>query len=504
MSLLSIFLYGCGSDIKVKAHEPSTEPSSEISSETSSEPSSETGSEPSSEASSEPSADPWTLLFHQANFAGTHNSYTGDSKGSITEQLDAGIRVLELDIHIDQLKDTGDYQIGHLWAGEGVALGNGNPNDVSLSLWLMQISTWSDNHVGHAPITIVLDAKDHIMGNLDPEDDSPFFLNTMLLDVFGSKLYTAEEYNNSDNGWPTVEELQDRIIVVLSGSEISRIRYNRDEGETPSISINDHGNVLHVHENGTGSIWYWFGNLQEDNTILWTNHGHFALGFNPSVDINNDGYFVVVYEGFLTGQIWYQSGQITSDGTVTQLQSSTEYDMGVLPSIRFLDRNTTTLHEIHSSAFTGQNWEWNGALNTTTGEISWTGNTETSQGRYTVDESFSSAGVVSTQSTVDGNSNNTLHYHSGLINERIRVPQIVFIEFQFANNDNILDDAHFFAGDATVASFISGWNAIGGVTRIWKFEPTIQATPNFAATDNPFSIEYQQWAEENSVFEMMP
>ena len=53
----------------------------------------------------------------------------------------------------------------------------------------------------------------------------------------------------------------------------------------------------------------------------------------------------------------------------------------------------------------------------------------TSQGRYPVDESFSDAGVVATQSTTDGSSIDTLRYTSGLIDKRIRVPQIAFIDF---------------------------------------------------------------------------
>ena len=58
-------------------------------------------------------------------------------------------------------------------------MGNGNPSTTALSQWLMQISNWSDNNTGHAPITIILDAKDHIMGNIASEDDSPFLFNSI-------------------------------------------------------------------------------------------------------------------------------------------------------------------------------------------------------------------------------------------------------------------------------------------------------------------------------------
>ena len=37
--------------------------------------------------------------YHQAYFASTHNSYSGEARGSIIEQLNAGIRGFEFDIH---------------------------------------------------------------------------------------------------------------------------------------------------------------------------------------------------------------------------------------------------------------------------------------------------------------------------------------------------------------------------------------------------------------------
>ena len=73
-----------------------------------------------------------------------------------------------------------------------------------------------------------------------------------------------------------------------------------------------------------------------------------------------------------------------------------------------------------------------------------------------------------------------------------------------ANDDDLLDDALFFAGDSTIASFIPGWNDLGGVTRIWGFDPSIQFIPNYAATDNPFSVEYQQWLKDNNAVDVNP
>ena len=65
---------------------------------------------------------------------------------------------------------------------------------------------------------------------------------------------------------------------------------------------------------------------------------------------------------------------------------------------------------------------------------------ETSQGRYPVDESFSDAGVVATQSTTDGSSIDTLRYTSGLTIREYVFNKLLH-QFQFANDDDLLDDA---------------------------------------------------------------
>ncbi|MFD2348739.1 hypothetical protein ACFSTC_04000 [Nonomuraea ferruginea] len=51
-----------------------------------------------------------------AIFRATHNSYSGDldgARGSITRQLDQGVRFIELDIHDNGYATARDYAIGH-------------------------------------------------------------------------------------------------------------------------------------------------------------------------------------------------------------------------------------------------------------------------------------------------------------------------------------------------------------------------------------------------------
>ena len=55
-------------------------------------------------------------------FRTTHNSYSGGARGSLPQQLDRGIRCLELDFHDNGYQEVGDYRVGHLKPGSEVSL----------------------------------------------------------------------------------------------------------------------------------------------------------------------------------------------------------------------------------------------------------------------------------------------------------------------------------------------------------------------------------------------
>ena len=74
--------------------------------------------------------------YNQAYFKSMHNAYSGEERGTIHEQLDAGFRGLEFDIHDNDFANIGDYQLGHFSPGGEVERGHGNPNTVLLSDWL--------------------------------------------------------------------------------------------------------------------------------------------------------------------------------------------------------------------------------------------------------------------------------------------------------------------------------------------------------------------------------
>lgn len=108
---------------------------------------------------------PVTGLFTDANFRVTHNSYSGNlyliydngHRGSIVQQLDSGLRSLEIDL----LEKSGndDFQIGNFEHFTAIDHSHGNPFSDKLSDWLTVITDWSDENPVHDPTLVVIETK---------------------------------------------------------------------------------------------------------------------------------------------------------------------------------------------------------------------------------------------------------------------------------------------------------------------------------------------------------
>lgn len=180
----------------------------------------------------------------------THNSYanTLDPNGSITEQLNCGIRGIELDIHdrdlIEMVTGRWDkfkailsgltkrfrfhFRIGHWTVGHQVSRIQGNPRGNNLKDWLGKIADWSrekEKREGHAPITVFLDIKQGFLekDNNPPEKYGLIRFNEQILNVFKkdkTRLFTLENFRRYNKekepkAWPSIEELRNKIILVL-------------------------------------------------------------------------------------------------------------------------------------------------------------------------------------------------------------------------------------------------------------------------------------------------
>jgi len=164
--------------------------------------------------------------YNKCFFKTTHNSY----KFYLKEQLDHGVRGLELDIHDDPsffrfLRRKDNFKIGHLIPSDEVNFGDGNPFlNNNLEKWMDKIYEWSNKH-DHGPITIFLEIK----GNFIDEDNVPSKkyglkrLNEQILKSLGKKrdkLYTYQNFLNFNKDknsltWPSIDDLKNKFIVVL-------------------------------------------------------------------------------------------------------------------------------------------------------------------------------------------------------------------------------------------------------------------------------------------------
>jgi hypothetical protein len=166
----------------------------------------------------------------------------------------------------------------------------------------------------------------------------------------------------------------------------------------------------------------------------------------------------------------------------------------VLPSIAFTSPGGTVVKEIHRSQSTGQNWFWDGTLNTSTSIVTWNSSTHatTTDPRFPTATASNGTHRVSVSTGADGAAPaNTLHYTTDQVGStRIRYPQVAFDEFQAGDSALLQEGAIFYAATATNKSFITSSRNAGHVVRGWDFDDASLATTplaNYPATNYPWT-----------------
>jgi len=427
--------------------------------------------------------------FVDSVFLATHNSYSGNvdgAKNSIPYQLDHGVRFVELDVHDNDYAANHDYSIGHSSPGDLVDHA-GNPASNLLRDWLAMIAGWSTAHPTHAPLVVMLDLKDDLTDNADFAAGNLTALNQELQTAFGSSLLRPADYVGS----PSVDSLRGRVLPLLSGDAGTRTEYKRDVGYHPAVAINSRGQIVEVHDSGSGTLWYWTGVLGSDGTVTWLRHGKFDTGTTPAVALNDAGQIVEVHESEVTSALWYHVGQLGSDGEITW-QASHQYDSGVTPTVAFTGPNT--LVEIHKSQSNSQNWTWNGTLSGAT--VSWSGNAKTGNALLNKSSAGAAGRGVTVYNASDGPTEaQTLRYNtSSFSGGRIRYQQTAFDEYQSGDSAQLQQGALFYAAPATDSSFIISARQTGHVVRGWDFDSANLATTplaNYPASNTPWAPWYQ-------------
>lgn len=435
--------------------------------------------------------------FASAVFQATHNSYSGDvdgAKHSLTYQLDHGVRFLELDVHDNGYATSHDYGVGHDSPGNLVDHAGGNPASNNLRDWLTVVASWSAAHPTHAPLVVMLDLKDDLTDNGSYAAGDLAALNDELRTAFGTRLLRAADYPAD----ATVDALRGRVLTLLSGDATTRAAYRRDVGYHPAVAINGHGQVVEVHDSGSGALWYWTGTYGADGKVAWQRHGRYGSGVTPAVVLNDNGDLVEVHQSQNGTTLWYQTGHVASSGEVAW-SASHQYDNGVLPSLVFT--SATGLREVHRSQSGSQNWTWQGVLDASTGTVTWTGNAKTADPRYDTTTSVRGDTSVHVYPAADGATpSTTLRVSTDRVaGARIQYPQTAFDEYQDGDSAELQQDALFYGAPATHSAFITAARASGHLVRGWDFDSADLATTplaSYPATNIPYASWYQTMVQQ--------
>jgi hypothetical protein len=436
------------------------------------------------------------IPFPQGIFRATHNSYSGSvdgMKGPIEMQLDRGVRFIELDIHDTSYATVHDYEIGHDTAGMLVDHSGTNPSTNALHDWLALIAAWSLGHPSHAPITVMFDIKDDLSAAASYAAGNPAALNDEFTAAFGTQRVDPASVAN---GWPSVDALRGRVMVLLSGDPTTRASYRRDLGRHPAVAVNNNGQVVELHDTAAGDLWYWTGAIASDASIAWRRHGRYGAGQTPAVALNDDGWLVEVDQSTTGSTLYSRVGQLDGQGEITW-SAAARFDTGTMPSVQFIASSSgATVREIHL-AVGGATMSVNGALDTTTPSLAWDASTRgaTTDARFDTTTASASGHHVQVFTAADGPTPaTTLRYTTEAITGgRIRYEQAAFVEYQSSDPPEMRDGAWYYAAPATQTSFITSARAMGRVVRGWDFDSVLfQTIPlaNYPATNTPYASWY--------------
>ena len=171
-----------------------------------------------------------SISYNRVVFMTTHNSYSPKIKASIESQLDQQMRGIEIDIHNPHIEHLQHFSIGHMSTGGDVYHKEGNPKTNIFDAWLTIIKQWSDKHANHEPITLFVDIKSDLV-EMSPDKEIILLNKTIANVLTRDKLYVPADltkFNNNQRlglNWPSLAELRNKIVVVLTGDGQSKWRY---------------------------------------------------------------------------------------------------------------------------------------------------------------------------------------------------------------------------------------------------------------------------------------
>jgi hypothetical protein len=182
-----------------------------------------------------------SISINHTQFIGSHNSYKQSMPDGfikqlmkvnpglmesleyehipLAEQLDLGIRKLELDVFYVSKEEQ--FLVGHV---QQIDM---NSNCATLRICLTQIIFWSQNNPTHGPIWISFNAKDsYIFGLPTPEVFSPVafaLMDSIIEEMLDEKLIRPRDI--VDLNWPLLDEARGKFILILDEGGAKRDFY---------------------------------------------------------------------------------------------------------------------------------------------------------------------------------------------------------------------------------------------------------------------------------------
>jgi len=162
--------------------------------------------------------------FNETHYRVSHNSYSGNQdsgyRGGITQQLDAGLRFVELDIHL-QSDSPPFFKIGHSHPEQYVEINDyGNPDDYNAKAWISVVKDWVQKYQPTEPVILAFDWK----SGFDKDNEEDQLAIQTLHGYFADSIYLFPKDFDAEN--TPVSQYAGRIMVVLSGEENARKYYS--------------------------------------------------------------------------------------------------------------------------------------------------------------------------------------------------------------------------------------------------------------------------------------
>lgn len=147
---------------------------------------------------------------------------------TFTQQLEQGVRNLEIDVETMDDKGNVSFIVSHQPIIDNVS------SAYDFSKALEEIALWSDNNPGHMPIYLLIEPKGDVTPINNMKDFSVEYaleLDNIIRQKLGDKLLTPElamgEYESFEamrnaDAWPTLKETAGKVVVLMHPCDVTQ------------------------------------------------------------------------------------------------------------------------------------------------------------------------------------------------------------------------------------------------------------------------------------------